>query len=106
MPFDTDTASGFAVALFIEFCLCELCIMISVAFLTFYVCISTYFRPCVDDLSAILAQSSDDVTVRVSMKGRLVQFVELHLHFYRLVALQMSFRWQNNKMLKMCKLID
>lgn len=80
--YNTRSAIGFAVNLITEFIFLELFIMDSLSFLAFYVTVCSYFRSCADDLKSIVQDSSNDITQRISMKWKLVQFIELHIHLY------------------------
>lgn len=51
-------------------------------FQTIFVSTCTYVRPIVDDLEAIIELEDMAIEQRISIKERLVQFVELHEHFY------------------------
>lgn len=83
LPFDTRAPTTFGLLLIFETVYCELFMMITIALLAFLVSISTYFRPCVNDLATILSDvGAHGNGQRIRMKEKLVQFIELHLHFY------------------------
>lgn len=73
---------SFGIALFAEWFFIEVFLVISILFLIFYVGVCTYVRPCIDDLVANIEQHSDTVVERISIKWKLVQFIELHKHLY------------------------
>lgn len=74
---------SFGIALFIEFILIETYMSVSIVFLIIYISISTYIRPFIDDLSAIIEPRSVVTEQRTSIKKRFVQFIELHEELYK-----------------------
>lgn len=82
LPLNASTAVGFGANILIELAFGELYIMDTIFFLVFYVSVCSYFRSCADDLKSIVSDASDDIARRISMKGKLEQFIELHLHLY------------------------
>lgn len=83
LPINTRSAFGFAAAAFAESASVEAFMLVTILFMSFYVSVCVYFQPCVDDLASIIADASDDIRQRISMKDKLVQFIALHSHIYR-----------------------
>lgn len=83
MPFNVHTPVRFFIALVAEYLVCVCYMVVSIIFLLLYVGICTYFWSCIDDLSSIIAESEESTDQRITMKAKLVQFIDLHRHLYK-----------------------
>lgn len=86
IPANTRTPGLFGVTLVIESVICEAYMIITIVFLSFYVCVCVYFWTCIDDLALIIiiiARNDENIDQRISMKKEFMQFVELHVHLNR-----------------------
>lgn len=83
MPiFDFRSTFGFACVWINELFFCEWFMILTIAFLTFYAGICTYFQPCIDDLTSLVEQANAAILDKISVKEKLVEYFDLHLHFY------------------------
>lgn len=87
IPIDTRQPLTFGIAVFIEYLLTQSFISVSIIFLTFYICICTYFWSAIDDLSALVTFQAVDTDQRIAAKKAFTQFVTLHINLFRILSM-------------------